>query len=425
MKKLMSILFAAILLVSPFSSASANEGQALSRGQFFKMVVDHLGYDASNSKVELPKDISADSPYAAAAKVLKDKKIVAGYGDGTFKPNQNITPAEVSSIVARFLAIKGDAKAALASNYGISFDNNSVVTVEKAQEVIAKALTSDKSALELVDKTTAAQNQQNSFQANGNMSMQFSLKKGTPEIPDMPDGMKMDTSIEMSFNKEKGMKQLVTTKVPNPATNELQEMTIEQYFVPEGIFMKMPDPTTGKDQWLDMSAVMPFSFKDLMKMNEEHMNVINGLDRQYFFYRDLGKENLNGTSYSKIGISGKINSIQEILNVMGSALNDQSNALLSGIESMPNMEVAMNGIMLVDEKTLLPARQTMQFEIKFGASKNPAMEMPFESIHYVMDLSYSNFNQVTEIVLPEAAKTAEKMPGLEEATQQPASIEQK
>ena len=78
------------------------------------------------------------------------------------------------------------------------------------------------------------------------------------------------------------------------------------------------------------------------------------------------------------------------------------------------MEMAMTGTMMVDEKTLLPTRQTIQYEIKYGAAKDPAMEMPIESIDYVMDLAYSDFNNVNDIVLPEAAKNAEKLPGLKD-----------
>lgn len=413
-KRVTSLVLSALLVAGPLTSASANNDEAVTRGEFFKLVVDHLGYDAANVKVELPKDISADSPYADAAKVLKDKKIVAGFGDGTFKPNQTITPAEASSIVSRLLIIKGDAKAALESTYGITFENKNSLTSEKAEEIVSKALTSDKTALELLDKTTAAQNEQKSFKADATMSMEFKLKEGTPEIPGMTNGMKMDSDIVMNFNKEKGLVQTLTTKVPDPETNKEVEMVIDQYFVPEGIFMRMSDPISGEDQWLDMSASMPLPFNELMNMNEDNMNMMNDLNRKYFFYRDLGKEVVNGQSQYKLGFSGKISSLEEIMGMMSNVLNDQSNALLSGLEGMPNMEMAMAGTMMVDEKTLLPTSQTIQFEIKFGAAKDPAMEMPFESIHYVMDLNYSDFNNVNDIVLPEAAKNAEKLPGLED-----------
>ena len=414
-KRVTSLVLSALLVAGPLTSASAaNNDQAVTRGEFFKLVVDHLGYDAANVKVELPKDIAANSPYADAVKVLKDKKIVVGFGDGTFKPNQTITPAEASSIVSRFLAIKGDAKAALESTYGITFENTKILSLEKAEEIVTKALTSDKTALELLDKTTVAQNEQKSFKANATMSMEFKLKEGTPEIPGMTNGMKMDSDIVMKFNREKGLVQTMTTKIPDPETKKEVEMVIDQYFVPEGIFMRMSDPISGEDQWLDMSASMPLPFNELMNMNEDNMNMMNDLNRKYFFYRDLGKEAVNGQSLYKLGFSGKINSLEEIMGVMSSVFKDQSNAILSSLEGMPSMEMAITGTMMIDEKTLLPTRQTMQYEIKYGAAKDPAMEMPFESIHYVMDLTYSDFNNVNDIVLPEGAKNAEKIPSLED-----------
>lgn len=414
-KRVTSLVLSALLVAGPLTSASAaNNDQAVTRGEFFKLVVDHLGYDAANVKVELPKDIAANSPYADAVKVLKDKKIVVGFGDGTFKPNQMITPAEASSIVSRFLAIKGDAKAALESTYGITFENTKILSLEKAEEIVTKALTSDKTALELLDKTTVAQNEQKSFKANATMSMEFKLKEGTPEIPGMTNGMKMDSDIVMKFNREKGLVQTMITKIPDPETKKEVEMVIDQYFVPEGIFMRMSDPISGEDQWLDMSASMPLPFNELMNMNEDNMNMMNDLNRKYFFYRDLGKEAVNGQSLYKLGFSGKINSLEEIMGVMSSVFKDQSNAILSSLEGMPSMEMAITGTMMIDEKTLLPTRQTMQYEIKYGAAKDPAMEMPFESIHYVMDLTYSDFNNVNDIVLPEGAKNAEKIPSLED-----------
>lgn len=413
-KRVTSLVLSALLVASPLTSASANNDQAVTRGEFFKLIVDHLGYDAENIKVELPTDIAANSPYANAAKVLKDKNIVVGFEDGTFKPNQTITPAEASSIVSRFLAIKGDATSALESTYGITFENTKILTLEKAEEIVSKALTSDKTALELLDKTTVAQNEQKSFKADATMSMEFKLKEGTPEIPGMTNGMKMDSDIVMSFNREKGLVQTVTTKIPDPETNKEVEMVIDQYFVPEGIFMRMSDPISGEDQWLDMSAAMPLSFEELMNMNEDNMNMINDLNRKYFFYRDLGKEQVNGQSQYKLGFSGKINSLEEIIGMMSSVLKDQSNTLLSGLEGMPNIEMTMDGTMMVDEKTLLPTHETIQFEIKYGAAKDPALEMPIESIHYVMDLNFSDFNKVNDIVLPEAAKNAEKFPSLED-----------
>lgn len=417
----MMLLLSALLLVVPLSTASANDDQAVTRGQFFKLVVDHLKYDAANIKAELPKDISADSPYAQAAKILKDKKIVTGFGDGTFKPNEKITPAEASTIVARILAIKGDAQSALTAKYGINFENNEALTLEKAQEVISKALTSDDSALELVDKMTVAQNQQNSYQANATITMGFTMKEGTPKIPEMPASMKMNSAL--SFNKEKGMKQTITTKIPNPMTNEQLEMVMEQYYVPEGIFMKMPDPLTGEEQWIDMSASMPFTFKDLMKMTEDNMNVMNDLNRKYFFYRDLGMEKLNGTNHYKLAYSGKITSFKEIIDMMGTVFNEQSEAMLSSFGDLPDLEMAMTGYMWIDENTMLPTRQTIEYEMKLGGLKDEVI--PFESIQYAMDFSYSNFNKVIDIVLPEEAKNAEKMPGLEELLQEPAPSEQK
>ncbi|NSL51379.1 S-layer homology domain-containing protein [Calidifontibacillus erzurumensis] len=419
MKKLLMIFIVALLAASPYSTASASSNDAVTRGQFFKMVVDHLGYDIAKAKAELPKDVPANSPYADVVKILKDKKIVVGFGDGTVRPNDPIKPAEAATIVSRLLVLKGDAKAALAENYGITFDNEETLSLEKAQEIINKALTSDQKALEIVEQMTVAQNEQTSFKATAKMAMDFKLKEGQTDIPELTNGMKMDTNLSMTFHKEKGMHQQITIAVPDPMTNELQNMTVEQYFVPEGMFMKVDDPETGEAHWLDMSAGLPFSFAELMKTNEESMQIVNEFNRQYFFYRDLGMEVVNGANNYKLAFQGKIHSLEDMLGMLGTILNDQSDQLLVGLENMPNIAMEMTGYIWVDEKTKLPTRQTCKFVIVFGQAKEPGMDLPIESIQYDMDMNYSAFNEVQEIVLPEEAKNAEKLPGFEEPVDLP------
>ncbi|MFR7350115.1 5'-nucleotidase C-terminal domain-containing protein [Peptoniphilus sp.] len=82
------------------------------------MVVAVLGRyenaEKTEEKVEFT-DVTGTEYYAPYLKWAKDNKIVAGYEDGTFKPNKEITRAELASIMTRYLRdykkmeVKGEA----------------------------------------------------------------------------------------------------------------------------------------------------------------------------------------------------------------------------------------------------------------------------------------------------------------------------
>lgn len=82
------------------------------------MVVAVLGRYENAAKTEEKvefSDVTATEYYAPYLKWAKDNKIVAGYEDGTFKPNKEITRAELASIMTRYLRdykkmeVKGEA----------------------------------------------------------------------------------------------------------------------------------------------------------------------------------------------------------------------------------------------------------------------------------------------------------------------------
>jgi hypothetical protein len=58
-------------------------------------------------------DISGDNPYYASVNYCASKGYVSGYPDGTFKPEEHITRAEICVIFARFLSLQADNKITL------------------------------------------------------------------------------------------------------------------------------------------------------------------------------------------------------------------------------------------------------------------------------------------------------------------------
>ena len=67
--------------------------------------------NATNGKINTTAGVFADVPTTDTAyeeiKKLKDYGIVKGYGDGTFKPDANITRREISIMIARALTVCG------------------------------------------------------------------------------------------------------------------------------------------------------------------------------------------------------------------------------------------------------------------------------------------------------------------------------
>lgn len=59
-----------------------------------------IDYSQWNSKSTYPQDI-VNTPLLPVVKALLDKKIITGYPDGTFKPENNITRAEVAVILTK------------------------------------------------------------------------------------------------------------------------------------------------------------------------------------------------------------------------------------------------------------------------------------------------------------------------------------
>lgn len=59
-------------------------------------------YDQWNSQASYPQDV-VGTPYFSAVKYLIDKKVLTGYSDGTFKPRNNITRAEVAVAVTKMI----------------------------------------------------------------------------------------------------------------------------------------------------------------------------------------------------------------------------------------------------------------------------------------------------------------------------------
>lgn len=72
---------------------------------FFRLLTDEVR-DANLTYGNTFTDVPNGAWYNAAVSTLSSMQIINGYTDGSFRPNQNITRAELASIIARFAELK-------------------------------------------------------------------------------------------------------------------------------------------------------------------------------------------------------------------------------------------------------------------------------------------------------------------------------
>jgi hypothetical protein len=403
MKKPLTMASAALLALSisaaSVSAADVSTETPVTRGQFIKQVADYLQLSPQNGGASLPSDISAQSPYAGPVQALIERQIIDGYPDGTFRPDQPITSPEAGYILARFLGFE-DAAALerLEEKFGIRFDNAAIVLPDAAQQAIRTSLASDSKIREWLKQSSIKQTELKSFRVDMEQNMKIRLAPGQAETA----GMETTVRSASLFDLAKGMHMSMSMSVPGEANS----MELEQYIVPGGSYMRLPDAATGGASWVNTTKQMPFTFEQLLQLQKDSVSLNQSLMNNAFFYRDLGTEQLDGRTMKKIEINGKLHDLKQIWSALGSAMNDQSMLQsLADSADLQNMSLSMNGTMWVDEATQLTAKMETAMSIRYGASET----MPLEGMDMTVAAVYKDFNEPVEIVLPETAKNAPEM----------------
>lgn len=394
----------ALMLAAPaVFAAPDNEGvSGVTRGQFFKQITDQLKLVPANASTPLPKDVSADSVYADTVRVLIERGIIDGYSDGTFRTERPITGQEAGLVLGRFLGINDtEAAAQLESGFGVSLGEGDSVNPASAAQAIQSALASDPSAQAFLEKSQAAQELLTSFSAHIIQETQLKWRAGSDNLPNEP--MRVAAESELAYDKDSGM-HIVSTMIPPAAGND-SKVEVEQYIVPDGSFFKTTDPVSKQPKWFNVSNQMPYSFNDLMAIKQKSLELNKALNKS-FFYRDLGSEQQDGKTLRKIGLYGKISSLDDFLAVMGSVETDKS--VLSKLTQNPElrgMSVSINGTVYMDEQTLLPEQLTMNMSLHYPDGAG----IPIEQTDMHETVIYKEFNTVKPITLPEEAKQAPEL----------------
>jgi hypothetical protein len=405
MKKKMTVMLSAAALALTLASPAAfgaSSGQGITRGEFFKQITDQLKLAPQNTAAPLPNDVGETSEYANTVRVLIERGIIDGYEDGTVRTGQPITSQEASYVLGRFLGIQdAQAKDQLKSLFGVSLGEETTLTPDSAAKAIKTALTSDASAQALMEKSQAVQNDIHSFSAHLIQEMQVMMRPNGSDASVPAGPLKMSMESEMDFNKDKGMHIITSMITPAPGTDGSMQM--EQFLVPEGSFMKIADPVGKQPTWFNVSKMMPFGFKDFMTMQQNSLELNKMLLQHNFFYRDLGNERQDGKMLHKIGVYGKISSIEDVMKTLGSVVADKNMlSLLSQGPELKGTSVSMNGTIVIDEQTQLVEQTTMSMSVHYPDTA------PIELMSMNMTAAYKDYNVDKKITLPDEAKSAKE-----------------
>ncbi|MCY9659529.1 S-layer homology domain-containing protein [Paenibacillus chondroitinus] len=387
------------------SAAAADDSALITRGQFIKQITDELKLTPLNKMTVLPTDVSPDSPYADTVRIMRERQILQGYSDGTFRLDQAVSPAEASLILGRFLGL-ADSKAStvLKSDYSVDFSGQTAgIPLGTAGAAIKNALANDPSVSSWLVADPTSPTDLKTFRGHMEMGMHilFHPNAGYP-LKNLQTTVKSD----ISYNKAQGLHQSITTAAPGPDM-AMKTINMEQYMVSQGTFMSMPNATNDGVEWYDMSKQVPFTFEQVMELQKKSMDVSKTLVTPYFFYKDLGTAEKDGQKQRKVSIRGKLTNTADIVKTL-SGLGGSQDAFKEVLNSpaIAGMSVSISAVLTLDEQTKLPVSMDGDYIVEYGEDPNN----PIEEMDMTMSMTYQDVNQPIDIQLPEEAKKAKPIP---------------
>ncbi|MBD0382296.1 S-layer homology domain-containing protein [Paenibacillus sedimenti] len=392
------------LLTPAFSEATAlADSEAMTRGQFIQLITNELKLIPANKQAALPPDVSADSAYADAVRVMLERKAMNGYSDGMFRLEQPISKEEAGYILGRFLGI-ADSKASsvLQENFGADFGTETGLIKDAATALIKKSLATDPAVSQWLADAAKTQTNLTSFRADVDMKMSIAFKPG-PGMGGNTSNFTTEINSAIEFNKNQGLHQTITTTAPG---SDLAARTIktEQYTVTHGTYMSLPNEANDGTVWYDMTKQMPFTFEELMKLQEKSTQVNQSLVAPYFFYKDLGTTEKDGKKLRQVEIHGKITNTADILKTLG-GLGSRGQNMIKDLENSPalaDMSVGLSAVLTLDEESKLPVSMNGDYIIAYGDDP----ENPIDHMDMSMTMVFKDYNQPINIVLPDEAKKA-------------------
>ncbi|MBE3588353.1 MAG: S-layer homology domain-containing protein [Thermoanaerobacteraceae bacterium] len=410
--------------------------QPVTRGAFAAMLVKAANIPAVDQQVYLAKDVDPGSWYAKAMATLKEEGVMAGYPDGTMRPDQPLTGVEAAALVARTLGLfdtleqqagplKGDHWGNTLYNWLTSrgllndgIDPEKPLSVGDATAFLSRVFGSDPQAVDIVEKSQQAQSEIKAMRLTGNMDMAIKPRPGVAEkIPDF----KGSGQISMEMILPATFHQVQRWQFNAPGMDgQLPNMEVEQYLVDGRLYMKISDPDSGKDQWMRLPEKDTANIEALMKESLEasKMGIPEEL-KPYLHYQLLGTGEKNGQKTYEIGYHGRIDDLAAFLKAaVPQSMRDQ---MMGG----PEMESALKefnqlfksisywGREEINADTYLPVASQARVVVSFN-DRFQGEVMPVELAEIVMQVKDYSFGKDIKIQLPPAALQAEEMPGNDE-----------
>lgn len=394
------------LVIPPLSASAASTSDSLpiTRGQFIKQIADELQLTPMNKQSILPSDVNSESPYADTVRIMRERQVLQGYSDGTFKLDQTISPEEASFILGRFLGLSDrKASAELKAEFAVDFGQDTGITNEMARAAIKKALATDSSISKWLAEGMTSPTELKTFRAHMDMDMNIFFK---PRAGYPMNNLPTKAQSDVSFNRDQGLHQTILTTSPG-SDMVTRTVKMEQYTVSQGTYMSMPIPNNDVVEWYDVSKQMPFTFDQLIELQKKSLDVNKSFVTPYFFYKDLGSTEKDGKKQRKISIHGKLTNTADIMKTLG-GLGGSQDAFKDILNSpaIVGMSVSLSAVITVDEQTKMPINMDGDYILTYG--EDP--KIPIEHMDMTMSMTYKDINQPVDIVLPEEAKTAKPLP---------------
>lgn len=94
--------------INGFKDGTFRPQESVTRGQAAKMIADLLELNTTSPKAPNLKDVKQDKWYYGAIAALVEAKIMGGFTDGTFRPDQTLTRAEASRLIGEAFKLSNE-----------------------------------------------------------------------------------------------------------------------------------------------------------------------------------------------------------------------------------------------------------------------------------------------------------------------------
>ncbi|NHM28742.1 S-layer homology domain-containing protein [Desulfofundulus sp. TPOSR] len=405
--------------------------EPINRGAFAAMLVEAADLPLVEDSALPAGDVDPGSWYIPALSTLKQKGIMAGYTDGTLRPTKPVTRVEAAVMVARTLGLTGtlhrpEVNSPLGStHWGITLYNWLIdqglitgqldpakqLTVAEAAELLARVFGSDPQAVAVVEKSQQAAAKVQAMSMETAIDVAVKPRAGLAgQAPVFKMSGRMDMKMILPATwYMSGRFCFEPAGAPGTGTGEM-----EQYYVDGKLYLKMPDPVTGKAEWVKMN--MP-ELEDLMAKQLQSQMASNGMPpelKSKFHYHLLGTTQKNGQTVYEIGYYGRIDDLAAVFKFF---IPEAMRSQFSG----PEFENALNefaklirsvsfwGKDYIGTTDYLPyggdVTTVMTLSDKFGDQA-----IPVELVEMRVQIGKYSYGDGIKIELPAEAKEAKELP---------------